>query len=93
MDLKDLGGDFCLAAPAVSYRSRLPAELALQHNPAETKDGSVGFPYINTVLNIKLGALIRTLSWLHSSLITPDPTSFSLPAHTHFQVNQFVYSH
>jgi hypothetical protein len=45
MDLKDLGGDFCLAAPAVSYMSRLPAELALKHNPAETKDGSVGSPY------------------------------------------------
>ena len=54
MQYTNLGGVFCLAAPAISYRSRLPAELALQHNPAETKDGSVGSPYINTVLKIKL---------------------------------------
>ena len=53
-DLAYLGGSPHLAAPAVSCRNRLPAELALQHNPAETKDGSVGSPYINTVLNIKL---------------------------------------
>ena len=54
-----------MASPAISYRSRLPAELDLQHNtaetkqhnPAETKDGYVGSPYINTVLNIKLQAL------------------------------------
>ena len=39
------GGVFRLATPAISYRSRLPTELALQHNPAETKDGSVGSPY------------------------------------------------
>ena len=58
---------------SISYRSRLPAELALQHNPAETKDGSVGSPYINAVLNIKLGALIRLLSWLH---YTFAPMSF-----------------
>ena len=32
----NLGGNL-LTAPAISYRSRLPAELALQHNPAETK--------------------------------------------------------
>ena len=38
----------------------MPAELALQHNPAETKDGSGGSPCINAVLNIKLWALIRT---------------------------------
>jgi hypothetical protein len=38
----------------VSYRSRLPAELALQHNPAGTKNESVGSPYINAVLTIKL---------------------------------------
>ena len=37
--------------PAISYRSRLPAGLALQHNPAETKDGSVATTYINTVVN------------------------------------------
>lgn len=54
-----------MASPAISYRSRLPAELDLQHNtaetkqhnPAQTKDGCVGSPYINTVLNIKLQAL------------------------------------
>jgi hypothetical protein len=48
--------------PAVSCRSRLPVELALQHcpvktkqsNPAETKDGSLGFLYINAELKIKL---------------------------------------
>jgi hypothetical protein len=45
---------FHLATPAIPYRSRLPAELALQHNPAEIKDGTVDSPYINTVLNIKL---------------------------------------
>jgi hypothetical protein len=47
---------------SISYRSRLPAELALQHhpaeskqhNPAETKDGSVGSSYMNTALAIKL---------------------------------------
>jgi hypothetical protein len=38
----------------ISYRSKLPAELALQINPAETKDGSVDFPYIKAVLTIKL---------------------------------------
>ena len=43
---------------------------------------SVGFPCINKMLNIKLGALIRTLSWLHSSLI-PRPFHFHPP----FQVN------
>ena len=58
----NLGGLFHLATPAISYRSRLPAELDLQHNPvetkqhnpSETKDGSVDSPYINAVLNIKL---------------------------------------
>jgi hypothetical protein len=33
----------------------------LQLNPAETKDGSVGSPYINAELIIKLRALIRNL--------------------------------
>jgi hypothetical protein len=37
LDLKDSGGVSCLAAPAISYRSRLPAELASQHNPSDTK--------------------------------------------------------
>ena len=49
-------------ALAISYRSLrnwLTAELALQFNPTETKDGSVSFPYINIVLKIKLWALIR----------------------------------
>jgi hypothetical protein len=47
---------------SISYRSRLPAELSLQLNPAETKqhnsterkDGSVGSPSFYTVLTIKL---------------------------------------
>jgi hypothetical protein len=39
---------------SISDKSRLPAELALQLNPAETKDGSMGFPYIKAVLIIKL---------------------------------------
>ena len=47
-------GDFHLAAPIISYRNRRPAELALQHNLAETRDGAVGSPYINVLLNIKL---------------------------------------
>jgi hypothetical protein len=34
------------------------AELALQVNPAETKGGSVGIPYINVELKIKFGALV-----------------------------------
>jgi hypothetical protein len=54
LDLNNTDGIFYLAAPAVSYRSRLPAELVFQHNPDETKDESVGFPYIHPVLNIKL---------------------------------------
>jgi hypothetical protein len=62
LGLNDPGGVFHLAAPAISYSSRLPTVLALQqnpvetkqHNPAETKDESVGSPYINAVLNIKL---------------------------------------
>lgn len=31
-----------LAPFAISYRSGLPTELALQHNPAETKHGVCG---------------------------------------------------
>ena len=61
-DLVNLGGISCLATPVASYRSRLPAELALQqnpadtkqHNPAETKNGSLGFPYMIAYLKIKL---------------------------------------
>jgi hypothetical protein len=46
---------FCPVAPAVFCRNRLPAELALQHNPDEPKDGPVFFfSYINTELKIKL---------------------------------------
>lgn len=36
----------------------------------------MGSPYINTVLNIKFGALIRTLSWLDSSLVPPPHLFF-----------------
>ena len=39
---------------SISYRSRLPAELALQLRPAETKYESVVSLYINAVLTIKL---------------------------------------
>jgi hypothetical protein len=41
-----------LQFPNRALRSWLPAELALQLNPAETKDGSLGFPYINAELKI-----------------------------------------
>ena len=43
-----------LQFPIGALRSRHPTELALKHYLAETKDGSMSFPYINTVLNIKL---------------------------------------
>jgi hypothetical protein len=52
----------CPAAPAVSYRFPTGADCLLnpaetkQQNPAETKDGSLGFPYH------KLGAENLTLS-------------------------------
>ena len=53
----ELGGVVHLTAHTVSYRNiegiDCPAKLALQHNPAETKDGSVDSPYINAVLTIK----------------------------------------
>jgi hypothetical protein len=47
--------------PAISYKYRLPDELDLHHNPAETKQHnpdetnvwSVDSPYINTVIKIK----------------------------------------
>ena len=56
---KGLSGVICLGC-MLNFLQDLrridcPTDLALQHNPAETKDGSVGFPYINAVLNIKLG--------------------------------------
>jgi hypothetical protein len=45
---------FCFATTVISYGSRLPAELVLQHNPAEKRMGLWVFPYINAELNIKL---------------------------------------
>jgi hypothetical protein len=62
-----------------------PAELALQHcpaetkqhNPAETKDESVGgFPNLNTELKIELCALIRNLCLGFILLSPAHPTSF-----------------
>jgi hypothetical protein len=68
VESSDLSGGLLLGCTtkAISYRSRWPAELALQFNPVETKqpnpagrkkkkkDGSVLFPYINAELKIKL---------------------------------------
>ena len=73
----------CLASlhlqlPIWALRSWLPAVLALQLNPAETKDGSVGFPYINAEQKIKLWALIRNLC-LGFILLLPA-RHFSFPA-------------
>lgn len=53
--------------------------LLLQHSPAETKFRSVSSPYINRVLNIKLGTLFRILSWVRSSLIAIHFFSFPVP--------------
>ena len=75
VESSNLGSVFCLAAPAISYRSRLPSE----YNPAETKDGSVGSPYINTVLTIKLWALIRKLCLDFILLFPAHPFSFLAP--------------
>jgi hypothetical protein len=57
------------------------ADLALQLTLAETKGASVDVPLINAVLNMNLCALIRTQTWLPSSLThTPCPYPFSFPA-------------
>ena len=66
LDFNNPGGVFCLTAPAISYRSRLPAELALQQNPAETKDGFCRFLFINWNCRIRLWALIRNFVWASS---------------------------
>jgi hypothetical protein len=58
VESSDLGGS---PSTAVSCRSRLPAELALQygpaetkqHNAAETKDRFLDYPYKNAELKIK----------------------------------------
>ena len=81
MDLSTLVESSALAARASSHRNLQEETATRWAGFAKQRMGSVGFPYINTVLNIKLGALIRTLSWLHSSLallLPPSPTPSSL---------------
>ena len=70
---------------SISYRSRLPAELALQLNPAETKMRAVGFPSINAVLTNKLGALISNFFLGFILLLYLILFHFQSP----FQVTQF----
>lgn len=84
LDFGDRDGTFCLGASAVSCRSGLPTELALLLIPAETKGGSVGSLYINTVLNSKLWALMRNFVLPHPSL---TPLFISSP---HFWYIQFI---
>ena len=85
----NLAGVCALASlhlPLPALRSWPPDGLALQLNPAETKDGSVGFPCINSELKIKLWALIREpLSWLPSSFAGPSYFIPNLP----FRYTQF----
>jgi hypothetical protein len=54
----ELGGVVHLTAHTVSYRNiegiDCPAKLALQHNPAETKDGVCVLPFISWSCRIKL---------------------------------------
>ena len=69
---------------SISYRSRLLDELALQLNPAETKDGSVGFPYINTVLKIKLLSLDQKLC-LGVLFLSAFSVFISIPPFTYIQ--------
>jgi hypothetical protein len=59
-----------LQFPTWALRNWPPTELALQPNPAETKEGSMVFPYVNAELKIKLWVLIRSLR-LASSFSCP----------------------
>lgn len=89
IDLTDLGGVTCLGCTCKFPQKlrRIDCPLTLLCNIVQLKQwmGSVGLPYINAVLNIKLEALIGTLSRFHSSITSPHPSllHFQPP----FQVN------
>jgi hypothetical protein len=79
MDLTDLGGVTCLGClcnfPQQLRRIDCPLTLLCNIIYLKQMMRSVYFPYVNTVLDIKLGALIRTLSWCHFSLSSQTPIS------------------
>lgn len=50
----------------------------------------MGLPYRNAVLNIKLGALIGTLSWLHPS--HAPPPFISSPPFRYTQFNHGLWT-
>jgi hypothetical protein len=77
----------------------LSAELALQHNSAETKqqnpaqakNGSVGSTYLNIVLNIKTLSLDQNLCIGFILLSHPIPFSFPAPlSGTQFVLSRWI---